>query len=109
MSDLLGPPYVDVRVEVLEITIGEIRREFPTSLHSVNLHPPASGPEIELVFGTPVGGEAAAEGVVRTAVERSLGCAVLAIRTRTEDPEGEIDPSLLRSWASRIERLGRAA
>lgn len=80
-----GPPYTDVRVEVLEITVAELRREFPYTLMAINLHPPAAGPEIQLTFGTPIGAEPCAEDVIRTTVERSLGCFVLASRTRTGD------------------------
>lgn len=77
-----SPPYVDVRVPVVEITLGELLREWPETLMSVNLHPPASGPEIELVFGTPEGAEPCTEEVIVAAVERT-GITVLASRKRS--------------------------
>jgi Rieske Fe-S protein len=100
-------PYTDVRVEAPMVhTLADLKRIFPASLKSVDFHPPASGPEIELTFATPEGAEPAAEDTVRDAVERHLGCEVLAIRQRqSEDRGGEIDPSLLRSWAERLENL----
>ena len=77
-----SPPYVDVRVPVVEITLGELLREWPETLMAVNLHPPASGPEVELVFGTPEGAEPCSEQAVVAAVERT-GITVLASRSRS--------------------------
>lgn len=49
------PPYVDVRIPPMEVTVAELRRDLP-SLVSINMHPFAAGPEIELTFGSPAGG-----------------------------------------------------
>ena len=77
----LGPPYFDIRIPIVEITVGEFLREFP-DLDSINLHPFASGPEIELVFGTPEDTEPRTLGSVIEAVERT-GITVFASRRRT--------------------------
>lgn len=85
MTDF-GPPYTDVRIEPpMCHTVADLKRIFPASLMQVNMHPPASGPEIELVFGTPEGAEPCAEDLVVAAVQSGLGTQVLASRTRGED------------------------
>lgn len=76
----LGPPYTDVRVEVPDISIYDLRGV--PGLISVGLHPPASGPEVEFVFGTARGCGAADEDFLRKEVERITRRSVLAVRRR---------------------------
>ena len=75
----LGSPYTDVRVETPS---GWQWITALPGLLTINLHPPASGPEIELVFGTGVGVDAADEDYIKSEVERVLQRPVLAIRQR---------------------------
>lgn len=79
----LGPPYTDVRVETPDISVYDLA-QMP-GLMSIDLHPPASGPEIELTFGTAEGAQPADEEFMRREVERATRRPVLAIRQR----EGE--------------------
>jgi hypothetical protein len=77
-----GPPFTDVRVEVPDISIYDLRSSLP-GLMAVNMHPPASGPEVEFVFGTAEGASgAASEDFIRSEVERITGRSVLACRRR---------------------------
>jgi hypothetical protein len=56
-------------------------------LVSVDLRPPASGPEIELTFGTSPDADRPAElGHIRLAVEEASGKSVLAIAHRERQP-----------------------
>lgn len=89
-------PYVDIRIPVVEITVGELRREFPATLMLIHLHPFASGPEVELIFGTPEGAEPCSLEVIVSAVEKA-GITVLASRERKPEsisPVSQMDPTL---------------
>lgn len=78
----LGPPYTDVRVEPFDRpTVYELRMVMP-GLISIDFHPPASGPEVELTFATAENAEAVGEDFIKGAVERLTGRPVLAIRRR---------------------------
>lgn len=73
-------PFWDVRVEVPDISVYDFR-QFP-GLVAINLHPPASGPEVELVFDTAEGAEPVDEDFLREEVERYTRRSVLAMRRR---------------------------
>lgn len=76
------PPWVDVRIAPLEITVGELRRDLP-SLVFINLHPFAAGPEIQLTFGSPYGGvPLTTDAIEQVVVNSGLG-PVFAIRKRS--------------------------
>ena len=78
---MIDAPYTDVRIERpydwrwIEALPG---------LVSIDFHPPASGPEIELVFGTAEGAEPADLDFIHAEVERVTGRPVLASRRRVE-------------------------
>jgi hypothetical protein len=78
MTSFSGP-YIDVRVERPHSWewIGTL-----PGLVSIDLDPPASGPEIELTFGTAVGCSPAKEEDIVTEVEQATLCVVLASRRR---------------------------
>jgi hypothetical protein len=81
-------PYTDVRVEAPRtLSVGALGEIFLNSLVRINMNPPASGPEVELVFGTPEGTPPWPEEEIRAAVERFVG-PVLAIRTRQAPENG---------------------
>lgn len=81
----LTAPYTDVRIEVPDISLYDLRQALP-GVKNIDLYPPASGPEIELTFGTAEGCAPAEQGYIRTEVERITGRPVLAIRRRGDDP-----------------------
>lgn len=75
-----GSPYTDVRIETPDISVYDLRG-LP-GLMSINMYPPASGPEVELVFGTAEGRGPVAEHFIRSEVERITRRPVLASRRR---------------------------
>lgn len=77
---LIGP-YTDVRIERPR-TLG-LFDNLP-GLVAIDLQPPASGPEIELTFGTAEGSEAADERFICLRVEKLTGREVLASRRRDQ-------------------------
>lgn len=79
----LGAPYTDVRIEVPDISLYDLRPALP-GLMTINLCPPAAGPEIELVFATGEGCGPVEEDFLRSEVERITRRPVLAIRRRGE-------------------------
>lgn len=81
----LGPPYTDVRVERPHMNWNWI--DSMIGLVSIDLQPPASGPEIELTFGTSEGARPVSEELIRTEVERLTHRPVLAIRQRNLEEE----------------------
>ncbi len=93
----LGPPYTDVRIEVPPMMTIYDLRSMP-GLMSVNLWPPASGPEIELTFGTAMGSDPVAEDHLRNEVERITERPVLAIRRRGAETADPHKFSPLRPW-----------
>lgn len=79
MRQLVGP-FTDLRIE-RPYNWGWI--ETLPGLMSIDLHPPSSGPEIELTFGTAPGADhPATEDYLRQEVERLVGRPVLASRRR---------------------------
>lgn len=83
-SQMLGKPYTDVRIEIPDISLYDLRPALP-GLMTINLYPPASSDrEIELVFGTAEGCDPAREDFLSAEVERITQKQVLAIRTREE-------------------------
>jgi hypothetical protein len=77
----------------LDAPLTDIRIERPRDWHwvgslpglmAIDLYPPASGPEIELTFGTMEGAEAVSEQFLREEVERVTHSSVLASRRRQE-------------------------
>ena len=80
----LGAPYTDVRIEAPDISVYDLRRV--PGLVAINLHPPAAGPEVELVFATAEGATGpASEDLIRAEVEQFTRRPVLAIRRRAEE------------------------
>ena len=79
----LGAPYTDVRV-VMPHNWHFVEALLPLGLDRIILRPPATGPEIELGFGTPAGTEYTEE-YIRSEIEKR-GLTVLAIRQRGEAP-----------------------
>lgn len=78
----LGAPYWDVRIAVPDTRLDMLRIGLPNVL-SIDLRPPASGPEIELTIGTPAWVEEPdEEDVIRRDVERVTNSTVLAMRRR---------------------------
>lgn len=73
-------PFVDIRIETPDISVSELY-EMP-GLVAIQLHPPASGPEVELIFATEEGGEPLEEEHLREEVERVTGKQALASRRR---------------------------
>lgn len=85
MSPQLGPPYIDVRVAVPRIGVDELHRTFAATLVAIDMNPPASGPEVELIFGTPPGWEPLDEQeVVEMLQAPPLDLSVLASRVRND-------------------------
>lgn len=76
---MLGAPYTDIRIERCYLPWEYIEALQP---FAINLHPPASGPEIELVFATAEGCKPADEDFLRHEVERIIARPVLACRRR---------------------------
>jgi len=91
-------------------------------LVSIDLHPAASGPEVELVFGTaPDADGPASLELIESEVERLTGQTVLACRRREEDETaitaeearnlansfmgGPIDGDLLNSVTPKLEAI----
>lgn len=78
-------PYTHVRVEPFDRpTVYELR-SLPGLLR-IELHPPASGPEVELIFETGEGCGPADENFVRREVERLTRRPVLTMRQTLERP-----------------------
>lgn len=103
----LGAPYTDVRIEAPDLSVYALRQV--PGLLRIELHPPASGPEVELVFGTTEGTEPTTEDFIRSEVERLTGRTVLAIRRRSD---GSRRPTPYRTneappptWFQRLMRL----
>lgn len=80
-------PFIDVRIETPR-SLAVLDGLAASGLASIDLHPDASGPEIELTFGRLDGGGPEAdtfEQFVVGMVERVTGGPVLAIRLRNPD------------------------
>jgi hypothetical protein len=95
-------PYYDLRI-ALPDTLA--RLDNVEGLISINMEPPASGPEIELTIGT-IDGVERTEEYVRRQVEIVTKSSILASRRRDSDPADGFeleDPG----WFSRT-KLGRA-
>lgn len=75
----LGAPYTDVRIPTPH---NWHFINWMPAIKSINLHPPASGREIELTFGTPEGTTPISEDSLKAKVEEVVGLPVLAIRQR---------------------------
>lgn len=74
-----GPPYFDVRIGT------PLQWEWVGSMPeivSIDLWPPAAGPEIEITFGTAKGAQPMPEQAMREQVKRCTNRSVLAIRQR---------------------------
>jgi hypothetical protein len=72
---------MDVRIERRGARRFVIADPLP-GLVRIDFDPPASGPEVELTFGTAPGADPADEDFLRREVERIGGYPVLAIRRR---------------------------
>lgn len=100
----LGPPFTDVRItrphdwRFLSALPG---------LAAVDLNPPASGPEVELTFGTSAGSEPADEAFIVAEVERVARVTVLAHRRRTSDLLSAPGPVRARALAAAAASLNR--
>lgn len=77
-----GAPFWDVRIERGTLDLGFAAILAMPGLIGIDFYPPASGPEVELTFGTAEGAEAADEHTMRNEVARITGHPVLAIRQR---------------------------
>jgi hypothetical protein len=78
---MLVAPFTHVRIEPPYYTVAELRAALPTLLQ-IELHPPAAGPEVELVFGTETTAAPVNEEVFRGEVERITRRSVLALAVR---------------------------
>jgi hypothetical protein len=79
---MLVAPFTHVRIEPPHYTVAELRAALP-GLVQIELHPPAAGPEIELVFGTETTAPThPSEARFRAEVERVTGRSVLALAVR---------------------------
>src|SRR4051794_11959806 len=100
---MLGAPYTDIRIE-RRVSWQAI--EALPGLVSIDLQPPASGPEIELTFGTAEGADPAEESFLCAEAERATGCSVLASRRRTYGPSGQSSTAALERALAANDRAG---
>lgn len=78
---MLGAPYTDIRIEAVR-SLAMI--ESLPGLVSIDLHPPASGPEIELTFGTAKNAIPIEVEFLEAEIERLVGRTVLASRRHSD-------------------------
>lgn len=78
-----GPPFTDIRMVRPDVSLYDLIPALP-GLEVIRCHPPAAGPEVELVFATGEGAEPADKDFIRAEVERITGRRILAIRTRQD-------------------------
>jgi len=92
----LGAPYTDIRIDRLALPYV---LNLP-GLYSIQLYPPASGPEIELTFATAHDCEPASQGDLENEVVRVCGYEPLAVRRRAEP-----GPEVAEGWRQRLAYL----